>query len=565
VAGLLRALLYRTRAGTTMRATVDDRALTMLNGARPDRSAMLAWAIGCSTAALSGILIAPDRGLQHGILTLLIVNAYAAAVLGRLRNLPLAFLGAVVLGLADAYGNGYIRVSEDFLGGLGLYLGGFVSAIPVLLLFVTLLALPHAKLQGRRPARRRERYPTPTWAGTVAGIGLLLVGTGVVATLVTDADGVRLQKLFAVAVVALSLVPLVGYAGQISLCPMSFAGIGAIVMAHHGGGGSIGGLVLAAVVAGAVGALIALPALRLSGIYLALATGAFAVVLDRWIFLLPAFDVGPVHVELFGQAGIPVPRLHFLGIDDTDPRAELLVFAAVFCVLWAVVVGVRRSAFGERLLAMKDSPAACATLGLDLTVTKLAVFSLSAAIAGIGGALFGGASASVSPDSFAFFQSLPVLLLAVVGGIGTPLGALLGASTLYLIPTLAGTIGWLEKPSSVLPGLIGVSLGRNPNGVAADLGARLAPLRPAPAAFGGMVVAMAALVALYQAGGLPGWPLAVLLFLAPFIAARVAGAAEAAATAEPDLAVEWLGLDAPVAEADLRRIDLALALPVVAP
>jgi branched-chain amino acid transport system permease protein len=564
VALLLRVLLYRTRAGTTMRATVDDRALTMLNGARPDRSAMLAWAVGCSTAALSGILIAPDRGLQHGILTLLIVNAYAAAVLGRLRSLPLAFLGAVVLGLADAYGNGYIRVSEDFVGGLGLYLGGFVSAIPVLLLFVTLLALPQAKLQGRRALRRRERYPTPTWGGTVAGIGLLLAGTGVVATLITDADGVRLQKLFAIAIVALSLVPLIGYAGQISLCPMSFAGIGAIVMAHHGGGSSIGGLLLAAILAGAVGALVALPALRLSGIYLALATGAFAVVLDRWIFLLPAFDVGPVHVELFGQAGVPVPRLHIPGVDDGDPRAELLVLAAVFCALWAVVVAVRRSAFGERLLAMKDSPAACATLGLDLTVTKLAVFSLSAAIAGVGGALLGGASASVSPDSFAFFQSLPVLLLAVEGGIGTPMGALIGASTLYLIPTLAGTITWLEKPSTVVPGLIGVSLGRNPNGVAADLAARLAPLRRAPVACAGLAAALAALIALYQADVLPGWPSAILLFVAPFAAARLAGAAESAAAAEPALDVEWLGLDAPVGADDLHRLELALALPEVA-
>jgi branched-chain amino acid transport system permease protein len=560
----LRALLYRTRAGITMRATVDDRALTMLNGARPDRAAMLAWAIGCSTAALSGILIAPDRGLQHGILTLLIVNAYAAAVLGRLRSLPLAFLGAVVLGLADAYGNGYIRANDDFLGGLGPYLGGFVSAIPVLLLFVTLLALPHSRIRGRASTRTREHFPRPTWRGSLAGVVLVLAGTGVVATLVSDGDGLRLQKLFAVAIVALSLVPLVGYAGQISLCPMSFAGIGAIVMAHHGGGGGFGGIVLAAVIAAAVGALVALPALRLSGIYLALATGAFAVVLDRWLFLLPAFDVGPVHVELFGQAGIPVPRLHVPGIDPNDPRAELMVVAAVFCLLWMAVVAVRRSWFGERLLAMKDSPAACATLGLDLTVTKLAVFSLSAAIAGVGGALFGGASASVSPDSFAFFQSLPVLLLAVVGGIGSPIGALIGAATLQLIPTLAGTVTWFAKPSSVIPGLIGVSLGRTPNGVAADLGARLEPLRRSVGAWCGLAVALAGSIALYQAGAIGGWPLGVVLFLAPFLVARAAGPRpRAEVSGDDDLAVEWLGFDDVPDAAVLQRLDEALALPAV--
>jgi len=109
--------LYRTRAGVTMRAGVDDRPLATLNGARPDRSAMLAWAIGCSLAALAGILMAPDLGLQHLLLTLLIVNAYAAAMIGRLRSLSFTFLGAVILGLADAYGAGYLPSGNDYLKG----------------------------------------------------------------------------------------------------------------------------------------------------------------------------------------------------------------------------------------------------------------------------------------------------------------------------------------------------------------------------------------------------------------------------------------------------------------
>src|SRR5437867_1312603 len=81
-------VLFRTRAGVTMRATVDDRPLVTLNGGQPDSSAMLAWAIGCSLAALAGILAAPDQGLSP-VLALLIVNAYAAAVIGRLRSLPM--------------------------------------------------------------------------------------------------------------------------------------------------------------------------------------------------------------------------------------------------------------------------------------------------------------------------------------------------------------------------------------------------------------------------------------------------------------------------------------------
>jgi branched-chain amino acid transport system permease protein len=242
-----------------------------------------------------------------------------------------------------------------------------------------------------------------------------------------------------------------------------------------------------------------------------------------------------------------------------------MVLVGVFCVLWLVVVAVRRSTFGERLLAMKDSPAACVTLGLDLTATKFAVFGLSAAIAGIGGALYAGALASVSPDNFAFFSSLPVLLLAVVGGIASPIGSLLGAGTLYLIPVIPATITWLAGPSAVLPGLIGISLGRNPNGVAADLGERLAPLRgslPADAALGGIFVV---LIGLYQGGLIGGWLLGALLFLAPFLVARVVerGAAAFQPGGAVDESVEWLGLDEPLTTESMDRLDRALALPEV--
>ena len=371
----LRVLLFRTRAGVTMRAAVDDRPLAALNGARPDRSAMLAWAIGCSLAALAGILMAPDLGLQHVGLTLLIVNAYAAAMIGRLRSLPWTFVGAMILGLADAYGQGYLPTGND-------YFLGFRPAIPIVILFVVLLVLPQSRLRGHSAARSRERFPMPTYAGSLTAAGLLLLGVAIISTLVTDADALQLTRLFGFAIIALSLVPLVGYGGQISLCQMSFAGIGAVVMAHNGAAGQPLTLVLVAVVCGIVGAIVALPALRLSGIYLALATGAFAVILDRWVFTLPSFNIGRMRIGFFEQSSVPVHRLHLPFVEPTSERSEFVVVAALFCVLAMMVIALRRSRYGERLLAMKDSPAACATLGMGLTTTKLAVFAFSAAIAG---------------------------------------------------------------------------------------------------------------------------------------------------------------------------------------
>src|SRR5690606_4744072 len=125
----------------------------------------------------------------------------------------------------------------------------------------------------------REEIPMPAWrtagftAAAIVASGLILAG------LLGDADALRATRIFGVAIIALSLIPLTGFGGQVSLCQMSFAAIGALVMAHHGQGGDPLALLLAAVVCAVVGALVALPALRLSGLYLALATAAFAVFL----------------------------------------------------------------------------------------------------------------------------------------------------------------------------------------------------------------------------------------------------------------------------------------------
>ena len=146
----LRFLLRSTRVGITMRAVVDDRGLTALNGARPDRSSMLAWSLGCSLAALAGVLLAPLQTLTHLPLTLLIVNAYAAALMGRLRSLPITFLGAALLGLLDSYAFTYLP--ED--GSLEPWVRALRPAIPALVLFVVLVALPSARLRTSAGMRR---------------------------------------------------------------------------------------------------------------------------------------------------------------------------------------------------------------------------------------------------------------------------------------------------------------------------------------------------------------------------------------------------------------------------
>ena len=148
----LRVLLFQTRVGVAMRAVVDNPELAAQNGAVPERVARLAWVVGTMLAALAGILLAPDLSLAHVGLTLLVINGYAAAMLGRLRNLPLTFAGAMVLGLLQSYIIGYggrWRFGAGWLGNSHL-LAELQPVLPVLMLFVILVFMPQARLRAGR-------------------------------------------------------------------------------------------------------------------------------------------------------------------------------------------------------------------------------------------------------------------------------------------------------------------------------------------------------------------------------------------------------------------------------
>ncbi|HWJ62154.1 MAG TPA: ABC transporter permease [Acidimicrobiales bacterium] len=459
----LRFLLFGTRSGIAMRAVVDDRDLSRLNGGRPDRSAMLSWAIGSSLAALAGILLAGSQGaLTHIPLTLLVVNAYGAAMFGRLRSLPLTFLGAALIGLAESYAIGYLDLGKPLGSFFGhqlvtpLSLNGFRAAIPVLILFTVLLFLPPLKVRAGAQLKSREVIPSPGAKRWLIGTAVLGVAAFAFATMYEGIRTFQMGQGLALGIVMLSLVPLIGYAGQISLAPMAFAGIGAIVMGGWGGDGSLFGLVAAVVVTAAVGALVALPAIRLRGLYLALATAAFAVLMDQLVFNQNA---------VMPNGSLAVGRLDLFGFSFDDDRAHLVLISVVFGLVATLIVWMRGRPFGRRLLAMKSSDAACVTLGVNLATTKLQVFTLSAAIAGLGGALYGAQLNSVSSPTFQFLNGLPIVLFAVIGGIAAVGGALFGG-IVYSLSFLILPEVWPALTNLLVlgPALAGISLGRNPNG-----------------------------------------------------------------------------------------------------
>lgn len=441
-------LLNRTRIGTAMRASVDNSELLQLYGGRPDRIGALAWAIGLSLSALAGILLASVVGLDYYQLTLLVINAYAAAMVGRLKSLPLTFAGAMGLGVLDSLAVGYIPADSVF--------SDVRPVIPALFLFAVLILLPQAQLRVGQ-VKGTVSAPVPTVQRMVASGSVFLFVTLVLIMGMSETNLLRAGTAATFAIIMLSLVLLTGYGGHVSLAQLSFAGVGALAYAKLDEP-NLYGLIVAALIAAGVGALVALPVLRLTGLYLALATLAFAVIMDKMVFQADfAFGYGGV---------LDAERLSILGrrIESTDGYVfTMLVFFVLMAILLLVL---RRGALGRVLIAMRDSPAACGTLGLDMRWFRVGLFGVSAGMAGLAGALYAGLRGIIGANDFQSFGSLTLLLLAVVFGVTSVTGAALGGVGLMLLPVMQS-----ENPS--IAGLIfavigfgAVLLGRDPNGLA---------------------------------------------------------------------------------------------------
>ena len=184
---------------------------------------------------------------------------------------------------------------------------------------------------------------------------------------------------------------------------------------------------------------------------------------------------------MFGGGGGKVfRRLSLLGVSFNSQVAYTVLLAVVFVLMGAFVLAIRRGPFGRLLAAMKDSPAACATLGLDLTRTKVGVFALSAAMAGVGGAFFGGLRGSISSIDFVYIQSLVVLLMVTIGGILTVSGAFLGGMLLgpgfYIISKNVS----IENITFLGAGLGAMTIARSPNGIVGQISGAVDRFRRRP-------------------------------------------------------------------------------------
>ncbi|MGB3409786.1 MAG: ABC transporter permease [Microthrixaceae bacterium] len=535
VGAVIRWLLYRNRVGIQMRGIVDDRTLVILNGVSPIRTAQMSWIIGSTTAVLAGVLIAPKTSISAASLALLIMNAFAAAVVGRLRNLPLTILGAVILGLTTAYAQGYIGSRPDFVGGQ--YLIGLVNVVPVVVLFIALQFLPQERLRAGRSRQARELSTTPSWRGSAVLVLAVVLVTVAITPLLAPGDLHSMTKVWGIALIALSLVPLLGWAGRLAVCPFAFAAVGALLSAHLSPGGQIWGLVIAGVGAALVGALLSFPGARLSPLYLALATAAFAVALDNWIFRLPPFDLVlripftdvtlyRQQIHIFQGGALSVQRPSIFGFDLGGDHAYFIFSAVVFAAAVLLLTALRRSDLGLRMLALKDSPIGYATVGLNRQVTTVAAFAISAGVAGVGGALYGAAMQRPSPDAFNFFGGLSILVVVVVFGVSS-LGSPVAAGAFLAAPFLVNIFPSLAQVTPTMTAAAGVGLGDNPNGaIPSNLRPGWAGLLRQPQLLWGGLAALAVVYFAALTGVISNWMFAgfcvVFVVVMPAASQRIA-------------------------------------------
>ena len=453
----LRIYLRQFRSGIAMRAVVDDPDLLAMSGVSPRRVARSGWVLGFFLAALAGVLIGPElqlQGLDINLLTLLVVNGYAAAIVGRLKNLPFTFAGGMLLGLIEAYCIGYLpgHIPAALVSQIGLL-------TPVIFLFIALMLIPSARLRavGRLAVARPPRVPTLNQS-IRGGVAFVLVAW-VVAMLLGGTLLANLTQGLALGIVGLSLVLLTGYAGQVSLCQLTFMGIGAFTMSKVAdGGASWWGLIIGVVVCGIVGAVISLPALRLQGLYLALATLAFAQAAFYGFFSNTTF--------IAEGGAIPVGRLSVPGISLTGDKAYMVFCAVVLALAGIGVLAVRRSTWGRRLVALNDSPAAFATLGMSPTVSKMIVFAASASLAGIGGMLYAGQPLALSALNVQLFVGLELVLFVTIFGIRTVSGAVLGGLAMVLLPYASSQLPWWGIGLAGILAGVGIALMANvPDGI----------------------------------------------------------------------------------------------------
>ncbi len=461
VAALLYALFRWTFLGTSIRAVVDRRELAELSAIDANRVSQVAWTLGCTLAALSGLII-PQGTLEPTRIIFFGIETFSVAVVARLTSIPKAILfGFFVMGM----GRSLLDLYQPFgvTGGWAETYQAVVTNLSSIVLFLALVALRRLDEVGDSGqssgqglvigalGRRAVTASGGLWT-FVSAVAAVVAGFALTGTDLRNA-----QVVLALAVIFISIVCITGFSGHLTLGQASIAGIGAFFSARAANAWDLPVLVAMlcgmAVALGA-GLLAGYPALRRRGLFLGLTTLGLALIIDRFVFNAELFKGGP--------GGLVVERPNLFGLDlDTD-RAFYFFELAVLGIVLFLAHNLRSGRLGRVLAAMRDSETGARSVGIGMRRAKLFVFAVSSAMAGLGGALLTQSNENWDTITFNPVLGLFWFVAVVVCGVASVQGAVLAAILYVVIPRSLD----LDIQSAIgIFGLGAVFLGRIPGGV----------------------------------------------------------------------------------------------------
>ena len=472
------AALYKwTRFGLATRAAAENEAAAMLGGLSPNVISLSNTLLASLVAGALGILAASITQLDPQTLPLLIIPALAAALLASFTSFGIACAASIGIGIMYSL-IGYASAQSWFPQSGGVSLPG-VTDLLAFLIIIGVLFWRGSRIPGRGELVER-RLPEAPRPQHLARTGLIcgLMGAVLLVVFPFDFRQALINTLIG-ALMALSLVVVTGFVGQISLIQLALAGAAGFTISHMATNFGIAFPVAALAgiaVAVVIGLITAISAVRVRGVSLAVVTLAGAVAIENFGFVNSTWGGG--------LAGSPVPEpkwfgldlgpsAPFRGIDGNLPSPVFGWVVLICCVLLCVAVGyIRRGTLGQRMLAVRSNERAAAAAAINARTVKLAAFGIAAFIAGLAGSLYAYNFGSVSADRFDAVTALSLIAFAYAGGItlisGAVFAGLLSAQALipYALDDWFGLNGnWFLLAGGVL--LI-FTLLRNPAGVAGD-------------------------------------------------------------------------------------------------
>jgi ABC-type branched-subunit amino acid transport system ATPase component/branched-subunit amino acid ABC-type transport system permease component len=471
-------LLRHTSFGLRMRAVVDSPRQAQLSGVNAERIPMVAWMIGTMLAALAGVVAAPIfNSLDPSVYITTVFVAAAAVVLGKFRSIPWAFAGGLILGIIQNLVGGYATFARG--------IPGFGDSVPFAVLLIGLVVLGRDRTRSagsvntsaeatvHEDATAMWRRWTPRRMMTT---GLVVAAYLVYISLVASNYWVQANILgLSLSLAFLSFIVITGMGGMLNLAPASFvmaSGLTVGVMIDRFHFPWFPAVIVAVLVAVIIGIVVALPAIRLGGLALALATLALAFVGDNVLFNWSWFINNPT--------GWVIHRPSIGGIGLSSDRVLAIFLVVVIALAFVVIINLHRSPSGRAMFAVRNSQAGASTSGVSPVRVKLLIFVFGAAIAGLGGALLATFNGAVTGGQYTATTGLTWFAGVVLWGVRRPGSAVAAGLSSALFSTFLLTgihfpswvpswLSWNGTSSIYIPailfGLGAVQMAKEPDGI----------------------------------------------------------------------------------------------------